>query len=65
MDVLLRTYIMEALSELDEDPTPEEGEELDEFSGAASVAGFSLPLGASPHKPSEPYVPPSRKLGKG
>jgi len=43
------------LSESEDDAVDEEveqeGEELEEFSGAGAVAGFSLPLGASPRGP--------------
>ena len=32
---------------MDEDEIEEDNEDMDEFSGAGAVAGFSLPLGAS------------------
>jgi len=42
------------------DKDSEEDEELDEFSGAGAIAGFSLPLGMSPDLP----VPGSRSRKK-
>lgn len=54
-DSLKRKSLTYLISESDEDIVDEEveaeGEELEEFSGAGAVAGFTLPLGASPRGP--------------
>lgn len=42
-------YEMLRSQEDDDDIDEEEDDDLDEFSGAAAVAGFTLPLGASNH----------------
>lgn len=51
----LRLMIMEALDEIacgtDEGSGCMDEEELDEFSGAGAVAGYSLPLGMRPPGP--------------
>lgn len=41
-----------------------ESDALDEFSGVGAVAGFTLPLGASPEKVSQPYTKKSKKKKK-
>ena len=54
-DSLKRKSLAYLISESEEDIVDEEveaeGEELEEFSGAGAVAGFTLPLGASPRGP--------------
>ena len=54
-DSLKRKSLTYLISESEEDIVDEEveakGEELEEFSGAGAVAGFTLPLGASPRGP--------------
>lgn len=63
MKGLLLSYIREAL--LDSAPEMEEEEELDEFSGAAAAGGGpALPLGMASKPAPEPFVPPTRLLGK-
>ena len=49
--MLISEMVAEALEELEE-------EELDEFSGAGAIAGYTLPLGM------EPKVKKSKKLGE-
>lgn len=41
-----------------------ESESLEEFSGAGAIAGFTLPLGASPETVSQPYTKKSKKKKK-
>ena len=54
-DSLKRKSLAYLIAESEEDIVDEEveaeGEELEEFSGAGAVAGFTLPLGASPRGP--------------
>ena len=54
-DSLKRKSLTYLISESEEDVVDEEveaeGQELEEFSGAGAVAGFTLPLGASPRGP--------------
>jgi len=54
-DSLKRKSLSYLISESEEDIVDEEveaeGKELEEFSGAGAVAGFTLPLGASPRGP--------------
>jgi hypothetical protein len=41
-----------------------ESEALEEFSGVGAVAGFTLPLGATPEKISQPYTKKTKKKKK-
>ena len=45
------SQLMSSKNPYDEDKCEDSKSELDEFSGAGAIAGFSLPLGTSPDQP--------------